>query len=190
MPDLARGKVPEDWWYFPVVARLHNERTGYPTQKPVALLERLILASSNPGDLVADFFCGSGTMPFVAAQRGRVFMAGDETLRALHTTRSRLALCRSPFTMEADTAFQPLNLPAPRSTKARLSDDVLTLQTDLELDYWEVDPDWDGVTFKSAAQVQRPVRSGTISRQLKIRAGGKVCIRLVTTQGETFELHV
>jgi DNA modification methylase len=190
MPDLARGKVPEDWWYFPVVARLHNERTGYPTQKPMALLERLILASSNPGDLIADFFCGSGTMPFVAAQRGRVFIACDETWRALHTTRSRLALCRSPFTMERDAAFQPLNLAAPRSTKARLSDDVLTLQTDLELDYWEVDPNWDGVTFKSAAQVQRPVRSGTISRHLKIRAGGKVCIRLVTTQGEQFELHV
>ena len=40
-PDLERGKVPEDWWYFPVVARLHSERTGYPTQKPEALLERI-----------------------------------------------------------------------------------------------------------------------------------------------------
>ena len=71
VPDLERGKVPEDWWYFPVIARLHNERTGYPTQKPVALLERIVLASSNPGDLVADFFCGSGTTPFVAARHGR-----------------------------------------------------------------------------------------------------------------------
>ena len=61
IPNLARGKVPEDWWYFPVIARLHSERSGYPTQKPEALLERIILASSNPGDLVADFFCGSGT---------------------------------------------------------------------------------------------------------------------------------
>ncbi|HSA99134.1 MAG TPA: site-specific DNA-methyltransferase, partial [Anaerolineales bacterium] len=68
VPDLERGKVPEDWWYFPVIARLHNERTGYPTQKPIALLERIVLASSNPGDVVADFFCGSGTTPFVAAQ--------------------------------------------------------------------------------------------------------------------------
>jgi len=55
IPDLKRGKVPEDWWYFPVVARLHNERTGYPTQKPEALLERIIKASSYEGDLVADF---------------------------------------------------------------------------------------------------------------------------------------
>ena len=56
VPDLERGKVPEDWWYFPVVARLHNERTGYPTQKPVALLERIVLASSNPAILLPIFF--------------------------------------------------------------------------------------------------------------------------------------
>ena len=62
VPDLKRGKVPEDWWYFPVVARLHNERTGYPTQKPQALLERIIKASSNPGDLVADFFVDRGPL--------------------------------------------------------------------------------------------------------------------------------
>ncbi|RME07457.1 MAG: site-specific DNA-methyltransferase, partial [Anaerolineae bacterium] len=90
IPDLQRGKVPEDWWYFPVVARLHNERTGYPTQKPEALLERIIKASSNPGDLVADFFCGSGTTPVVAARLGRRFIAGDVQWRAIHTTRSRL----------------------------------------------------------------------------------------------------
>ena len=88
MPDLERGKVPEDWWYFPVIARLHNERTGYPTQKPVALLQRILLASSNPGDLVADFFCGSGTTPFVAARHGRRYIATDETFRAIHTTRN------------------------------------------------------------------------------------------------------
>ena len=90
VPNLQRGKVPEDWWYFPVVARLHNERTGYPTQKPEALLRRIILASSNPGDLVADFFCGSGTTAVVAAQNGRRFIATDESLRAIQTTKARL----------------------------------------------------------------------------------------------------
>jgi DNA modification methylase len=82
IPNLARGKVPEDWWYFPVVARLHNERTGYPTQKPEALLSRIILASSNPGDLVADFFCGSGTTPLAAARHGRRFIAALTPPRA------------------------------------------------------------------------------------------------------------
>ncbi|HEY3474884.1 MAG TPA: site-specific DNA-methyltransferase [Anaerolineales bacterium] len=190
MPDLARGKVPEDWWYFPVVARLHNERTGYPTQKPVALLERLILASSNPGDLVADFFCGSGTMPFVAAQRGRTFIACDETFRALHTTRGRLTASEAPFTLELASGLPGLSLPAPRSTKARLSKNILTLQTDLDLDYWEVDPNWDGVIFKSAVQIQRPIRSGAVPRELKIKAGSSVCIRLVTTSGEQYQLHI
>jgi site-specific DNA-methyltransferase (adenine-specific) len=46
IPDLERGKVPEDWWYYPVVARLHRERTGYPTQKPEALSERIILVAA------------------------------------------------------------------------------------------------------------------------------------------------
>ena len=103
VPDLERGKVPEDWWYFPVVARLHNERTGYPTQKPEALLERIILASSNPGDVVADFFCGSGTTPLVASRLGRRFIVSDVNWRAVHTTRSRLVeLGGDPFTLERD----------------------------------------------------------------------------------------
>ena len=71
VPDLARGKVPEDWWYFPVVARIHSERVGYETQKPEALLERIIKASSRPADLVGDFFAGSGTTGVAAARLGR-----------------------------------------------------------------------------------------------------------------------
>ena len=190
MPDLERGKVPEDWWYFPVVARLHNERTGYPTQKPGALLERIVLASSNPGELVADFFCGSGTTPFVAVQNGRRFIACDETFRAIHTTRSRLAVSEAPFALEHESGFSPPILPAPKSTKVRFSKDSLSLETMLDVDYWEIDPDWDGVTFKSAAQAQRPVRNGLISRKLKVKAGRQLCVRLVTAQGEQYQLNV
>src|SRR5688572_8279398 len=116
VPDLKRGKVPEDWWYFPVVARLHKERTGYPTQKPVALLERILLASSSPGDLTADFFCGSGTTPFVAARCGRRFVACDETFRAIHTTRSRLTFSQAPFSLEHDLRFSAAILKAPKAT--------------------------------------------------------------------------
>src|SRR6185503_9066625 len=90
VPNLERGKVPEDWWYFPVVARLHSERTGYPTQKPEALLERIIRASSNEGDLVADFFCGSGTALKVAERLERRWIGGDASPRAIHTTKKRL----------------------------------------------------------------------------------------------------
>jgi DNA modification methylase len=190
MPDLERGKVPEDWWYFPVIARLHNERTGYPTQKPVALLERIVLASSNPDDLVADFFCGSGTTPLVASQHGRRFIVCDETFRAIHTSRCRLTVSEAPFSLECD-ANSPLPiLPVPESTRVRLSQDSVFLETNLDLDYWEVDPDWDGVLFKSAAQAGRPARSGTIPCELKIKIGSRVCIRLVTTQGKQYQLNV
>ena len=91
-PDLERGKVPEDWWYFPVVARLHNERTGYPTQKPEALVERMIKASSNPGDLVADFFSGSGTTAVVAERLNRRWIVCDPAPLAALTTYRRLRL--------------------------------------------------------------------------------------------------
>src|SRR5487761_2354608 len=57
----ARGKLPTDVWWMTIVPTSGRERTGYPTQKPLRLLERIITASSNPGDLVADFFAGSGT---------------------------------------------------------------------------------------------------------------------------------
>ena len=190
IPDLERGKVPEDWWYFPVVARLHNERTGYPTQKPAALMERIILASSNPGDLVADFFSGSGTTAYVAAQHGRTFIAADQTFRAIHTTRSRLIETQASFSLERDASFVfPLSSP-PKTTKAKLSRDIVSLETKLDLDYWEVDQDWDGEIFKSAAQAKRPVRSGELPLVLKIKAGSKVCIRLVTVKGKQYQLHV
>ena len=190
VPNLERGKVPEDWWYFPVVARLHNERTGYPTQKPIALLERIILASSNPGDMVADFFSGSGTTPFAASRHGRKFIACDETFRALHTTRSRLTDLSAAFSLEHDSV-SPLPLKdAPKSTRAEAAKDAICLQTNLDLDYWELDPDWDGKIFKSAAQAKRPVRSGEIPYELKTKVGRNVCIRLVTAKGEHFQLHV
>jgi DNA modification methylase len=190
VPDLARGKVPEDWWYFPVVARLHNERTGYPTQKPNALLERIILASSNPGDLVADFFCGSGTTPFIAAKHGRNFIACDENFRAIHTTRSRLADVKMVFSIEFDDSLQfPFFIPR-KEVKPNITKDSISLNTKLDLDYWEVDPAWDGIMFRSAVQARRPVRSGEIPMELKIEAGSNVCIRLVTAKGKQYQLNV
>ncbi|MEW5829712.1 MAG: site-specific DNA-methyltransferase [Chloroflexota bacterium] len=190
IPDLARGKVPEDWWYFPVVARLHNERTGYPTQKPEALLERIILASSNPGEIVADFFCGSGTAPAVAARLGRRFIASDVTFRAVHTTRGRLAAStREPFTLERDAS-----LPAgvqPGMVDVRFEEGGLSVNGLPGLDYWEADPAWDGTTFRSAAQAVRPVRSGEICRELSLpfkRNNQPVCVRLVTVQGEQYQV--
>jgi site-specific DNA-methyltransferase (adenine-specific) len=190
VPDLERGKVPEDWWYFPVVARLHNERTGYPTQKPEALLERIILASSNKGDLVADFFCGSGTTALVAARHGRKYITCDESIRAVQTARARLAETRSVFTIERDARVRNEIAVKSKKIKVNISGGYVSLDTSLDVDFWEVDPDWDGKIFRSAAQAQRHVRSGDLPLELKIKIGGRVCIRLVTVGGKQFQLNV
>lgn len=84
------------------------ERTGYPTQKPERLLERIIEASSDPGDLVADFFCGSGTTAVVAEKTGRQWLACDLGRFAIHTARKRLlniADCR-PFEIKNLGAYE------------------------------------------------------------------------------------
>ena len=86
-----QGKVLEDWWSdLSTVGRLVNELNGYPTQKPEALLERIIKASSNPGDIVFDCFMGSGTTQAVAMKLGRRFIGADINLGAIQTTTKRL----------------------------------------------------------------------------------------------------
>ena len=187
IPNLERGKVPEDWWYFPVVARLHNQRTGYPTQKPESLLERIILASSRPGDFIADFFCGSGTTPAVSARLGRRFIASDNTFRAVHTTRTRLSsLPIQAFTLERQSTFC---FPLVESPKIELGIQPGSVHINgrLDLDYWEVDPAWDGKIFKSAAQAQRPIRKGELSRDIKIKTGPNMCVRLITVKGKMLQ---
>ena len=86
-----KGKKVQTIWtdVFPVNSQA-VERIDYPTQKPEALLERIINASSNEGDLIADFFCGSGTTAAVAEKLGRKWLAADLGKFAIHTTRKRL----------------------------------------------------------------------------------------------------
>ena len=84
------GKYPEDVLDVSIEAPSANVRTGYPTQKPEALLEKLIKASSNPGDLVFDCFMGSGTTQAVAMKLGRRFIGADINLGAIQTTTKRL----------------------------------------------------------------------------------------------------
>jgi hypothetical protein len=66
----------------------------------------------------------------------------------------------------------------------------LILETKLELDFWEVDPAWDGTTFRSAAQAVRPARSGDIPLELKLKSGRNVCVRIATAKGAMHQLHV
>ena len=89
--DESKGQPIEDIWtdIFPINSQA-NESIGYPTQKPEDLLERIIKASSNEGDLVADFFCGSGTTAAVAEKLGRKWITADLGKFAIHTTRKRM----------------------------------------------------------------------------------------------------
>lgn len=92
MVDVDRGTPVTDWWTdikVPTGPR-NQEKNGYPTQKPEALLERIIKASSNPGDLVFDCFMGSGTTQAVAMKLGRRFIGADINLGAIQTTTKRL----------------------------------------------------------------------------------------------------
>ena len=85
-----KGKIPEDWWELAIVARKRHEITNYPTQKPEALLERIIKASSNQDSIVLDCFAGSGTLAAVAQKLGRKWIASDINKGAIQTTAKRL----------------------------------------------------------------------------------------------------
>ena len=84
------GKLPDDVFEISIINSQAKERTDYPTQKPETLLERIIKASSNPGDIVFDCFMGSGTTQAVAMKLGRCFIGADINLGAVETTTKRL----------------------------------------------------------------------------------------------------
>lgn len=86
----ARGKMPTDVWWHTIVHTAGTERTGYPNQKPEAILRRIIEASSNPGSWVLDFFAGSGTTAFVSQQLGRRFIAVDSNPEAIKIITNRI----------------------------------------------------------------------------------------------------
>jgi site-specific DNA-methyltransferase (adenine-specific) len=87
----ALGKLPTDVWWMTIVPPGGKERTGYPTQKPVRLLERIVAASSRPGDLVLDPYAGSGTTGVAAARLGRRWLLADRNPAAVEIARRRLA---------------------------------------------------------------------------------------------------
>lgn len=94
------GTPLDDVWHIPMLNPLAGERLGYPTQKPERLLERVIQAASSPGDLVADFFCGSGTTLAVAERLGRRWLGCDASSAAVARVQSRLAALDPPAAYE------------------------------------------------------------------------------------------
>jgi SAM-dependent methyltransferase len=108
----ARGQPVDSVWHMKGLDPKSHEKVGYPTQKPQELLERIIQASSNPGDLVADFFCGSGTTLAVAEKLGRKWIGTDLGRFAIHTSRKRLIGVQRELKAEGQPwrSFEILNL--------------------------------------------------------------------------------
>ena len=101
-----------DWWSDIFVIQDHSERVGYPTQKPEALIERVIKASSDPGDIVFDCFMGSGTTQAVAMKLGRRFIGADINLGAIQITTQRLLSVATSLAGQDDkyTGFEVYNV--------------------------------------------------------------------------------
>ena len=87
---VAKGKLPTDVWWHTIVSPTGKEKTGYPTQKPIGILRRIIQASSKEGDVVLDFFAGSGTTGVVANMLDRRFILIDQNPEALEVIQQRL----------------------------------------------------------------------------------------------------
>ncbi len=86
----ARGKTPTDVWWHTIVSPTGREKTGYATQKPLGVLERIVKVHSRKGDLLVDFFAGSGTLGVAAAKHGRDFVLVDHHPQAIGVMRERL----------------------------------------------------------------------------------------------------
>jgi site-specific DNA-methyltransferase (adenine-specific) len=192
VPNLKRGKVPEDWWLLPVVARLHKERTGYPTQKPIALLERILLASSSPGDLVADFFCGSGTTLVAAARNNRRWIGCDSAALACATAYRRLMLECPEESLEwiSDGPQEPLPLEPFVRVSVKSSQLTARARGRKRFQWLEVDWDYDGKTFDSLSRAARPWRAATplpvLSHNVTRPGGHQIALRAADPAGRIY----
>ena len=108
----AKGKTPTDVWWHTIVPTNGKEKTGYATQKPLGLLERIVKVHSSPGDMLLDFFAGSGTFGEAAAKHGRSCLLVDNNPEAVGIMERRLARygprhegCGTDFDM-----FDPVNI--------------------------------------------------------------------------------
>jgi site-specific DNA-methyltransferase (adenine-specific) len=101
------GKIPEDWWLMNILNANDPERTGYPTQKPLALLHRIIKVSSNEGDIVMDPFCGCATTCVAAQQLGRKWIGIDIAEQAVDVLVERLSDDAGIFKDFVNTAIIP-----------------------------------------------------------------------------------
>lgn len=107
----ARGKTPTDTWWHTIVSPTGKEKTGYPTQKPLGIINRIVRVHSNPGDRLLDFFAGSGTLGESAIRHGRSAVLVDNNEEAMRVMARRLAFATPSF-----HGWTPPEVPQPLPT--------------------------------------------------------------------------
>jgi len=176
------GALMQDWWtdINKILSPTARENLKYPTQKPRDLLRRLIAAISKPGDKVADFFAGSGTLGEVCDELGRSWIMCDSSKLALQTSLYRLISAGTPPLVIAGTSHMPddnqtgillLKKPETRFQKqgemllaigidyfrpTALEEDIPAANYGDYIEFWEIDPDYNQRYFNSCYQVIRP----------------------------------
>jgi DNA modification methylase len=186
------GAPMADVWDIGIIAPIAHERVGYPTQKPEALLRRVIEAASRPGDLVADFFAGSGTTLAVAEKLGRRWIGCDLGRVAVHTAKKRL------LALPGCSAFELLAPAGAPGAEARLGGGAVTARREgdrvtlrLEeasgVDFWAVDWAPDGAVFRPGFHAARAKKGGAlvVEAEHAYAAGGarRIAVQVVNAAG-------
>ena len=187
------GAPMADVWDIGIIAPIAHERVGYPTQKPEALLRRVIEAASRPGDLVADFFCGSGTTLAVAEKLGRRWVGCDLGSVAVHTAKKRLLAlpgCSAFEVMESAEAargeakFAGVEVTVEREAAGRVT---LRLEEAGKVDFWAVDWAYDGRVFRAGSHASRTKKGGALVEEASHSYAGsgarRIAVQLVDSAG-------
>lgn len=194
LKDLQGVVVDDNWTDIAEVNVMSKKRTMYPTQKPEALLERIIQTSSNEGDIVLDCFSGSGTTAYVAANLKRNFIAIDNNIGAIFTTAQRINTLKQPYTIQTVDYNWPKELNMVQY-KVNTVEHTITLMdfdtTYLVTEYpqlrgipWqqlieqvEIDFMYDGQVFKPMC-IDCPSSNNTIAATYKIERNAQIAVQI------------
>jgi site-specific DNA-methyltransferase (adenine-specific) len=194
-----QGALLQDWWtdINKILSPTASENLKFPTQKPEALIKRLILAATNKNALVADFYSGSGTLASVCQELGRKWIICDDSSIAIQTAHSRLIKQGlAPFSIEqpenVSRVFQDQRLQLKKPVFQFFNDQEVIVLLGIDnyqaakqntsllqkawdycnlIDFWEIDPDFDGNCFNSKIQIVREGKAfdANIAREVGIK---------------------
>lgn len=214
---VYRWSAMRDVWEIPYINSQATERVGYPTQKPESLIERIITASSNPGDLVFDCFMGSGTTQAVAMKLGRRFIGADINLGAIQTTTKRLISIANNGSKDDDNyyGFEVYNVNKHNSIKSEVEVCVVVENNKLKIndffsmklsqkmnikkgeENWRrfvefivIDLNYDGKVIKPSI-IDIPNKNELVKGEYDIPSDiGKIKVKITDISLETFEIEI